>query len=77
MSKKQSFLFLSVIMMSFLFLVFLFLVVDDPIDRCLDHGGAWDYTHTVCSSDCESQGINWDPENKVCMFENIEEKRLN
>ncbi len=77
MNKWKWFFVFGVISIVVVVLFFLFFSDVVRIDSCLDLGGAWDYTHSVCSSDCESQGINWDPENKVCMFENNEEERLN
>jgi len=39
------------------------------VDRCLDNGGAWDYTNKVCSTECISDGHIWNDETKICEFE--------
>lgn len=37
------------------------------IDSCLDLGGAWDYEHKMCSSECEENGWEWSSAKKVCL----------
>jgi hypothetical protein len=42
---------LAILIFALLVSVFILTASNDPVERCLDHGGCWDYVDKMCRKD--------------------------
>jgi len=66
LKKSKLYILFLIILFGFLYLAFFNNNLQADIDRCLDHGQAWDYKNNICSDDCQNHNRVWSNKKKIC-----------